>query len=308
MLKLVSILFLVFIICVAQNHFTNASGNPHVISSKDFSVNSFVDTLKNEVTDKIKNVSGDLLQDFIIEEIKKRIMVKINEQIKMEGSIEKVIDYLIGFILNMLMDIFKKKLVKHIEFYFNVIPSINKIKKYSKKLHLYKVISLLVFMYFFIVTEPILTQAPSHLVRKQKDQNSRIVVNFELVVVSSPQPSLNRRFRHVKLACGVSKRVSFRHGCYKLSVIRCRLLDHVESTVMSRCYVACLAALVVHGKAQCNCSMLICVRVANVLLLFMMKMSFSTTWTYFVSFWCRIEYVVDEVQLNCQWYIKKCMH
>lgn len=128
------------------------------------------------------------------------------------------------------------------------------------------------------------------------------------VVASSPQPPLNRRFRHVKLACGVSKRVSFRHSCHKFSVIRCRLLDHVESTVMSRCYVACLAALIVHGQSDCNRLVLIGVRVANVLFLFMMKMSLSTTWTYFVSFWCRIEYVVDEVQLNCPWYIKKCMH
>lgn len=77
---------------------------------------------------------------------------------------------------------------------------------------------------------------------------------------------------------------------------------------MSRCYVACLAALIVHGQSDCDRPVLIGVRVANVLFLFMMKMSSSTTWTYFVSFWCRIECVVDEVQLNCQWYIKKCMH
>lgn len=186
---------------------------------------------------------------------------------------------------------------------------IEKIKTSIQKKKLCKIIHLRIFRYFYRLTATIRTKASSHLVGKQKAQNSRIVVNFELmVVVLLPQPPLNRRFRYVKLVCGVSKRVFCRHGFHKFSVVRCRLLDHVESTVMSRCYVACLAALIVHGQSDCNRSVLICVRVANVLLLFMMKMSFSTTWTYFVSFWCRIEYVVDEVQLNCQWYIKKCMH
>lgn len=77
---------------------------------------------------------------------------------------------------------------------------------------------------------------------------------------------------------------------------------------MSRCYVACLAALIVHGQSDCDRPVLIGVRVANVLFLLMVKVSSTATWTYFVSFWCRIEYIVDEVQLNCPWYIKKCMH
>lgn len=133
-------------------------------------------------------------------------------------------------------------------------------------------------------------------------------LNFSIDSVLFHIPPLNRRFRHVKLACGVSKRVSFRGSCHNLSVIRCCLLDHTESTVITCSNMACLAALVVHGQSDCDRSVLIGVRVANVLFLFMMKMSLSTTWTYFVSFWCRIEYVVDEVQLNCPWYIKKCMH
>lgn len=119
---------------------------------------------------------------------------------------------------------------------------------------------------------------------------------------------MNRRFRYVKLSCGVSKRVSFRHSCHKFSVVRCRLLDHTESAVIACCYVACLAALVVHGQSDCNRSVLICVRVANILFLFMMKMSFSSTWTYFVSFWCRIKYIVDPVDSNFVWYVKKIMH
>lgn len=186
---------------------------------------------------------------------------------------------------------------------------IEKIKTSIQKKKLCKIIHLRIFRYFYRLTATIRTKASSHLVGKQKAQNSRIVVNFELmVVVLLPQPPLNRRFRYVKLSCGVSKRVFLRYCFDNMAVIRSRLLDHTDSAVMSRCYVACLAALIVNGQSDCNRPVLIGVRVANVLFLFMMKMSSSTTWTYFVSFWCRIEYVVDEVQLNCQWYIKKCMH
>ncbi|WP_336663036.1 hypothetical protein [Kurthia gibsonii] len=141
---------------------------------------------------KSKAILGDRVKTEITNCIKDKLNDKIENEDIMNYIIEPIVDYIIESLI--------KFLFNHIIPYLNCLCTFI-IQLIGKNKHLYLIIQ----MYFPRVTDSTATQAPSHLVRKQKAQNSRIVVNFELVVVSSPQPPLNRRFRYVKLACGVSK-------------------------------------------------------------------------------------------------------